>query len=134
MVWGYDLALKSSPAGTPGMIIEPAYRKLGWHASDTHGITLTDCRVPSANMLGPRGSGLRNFLTILGMTLLFATDSHHLVIAALNESYRYNDRGQLVPILGKIQSILAEDSPNIWLVSGAVMKSPSAPSFRLPAL
>jgi alkylation response protein AidB-like acyl-CoA dehydrogenase len=53
------------PAGTPGMIIEPAYRKLGWHASDTHGITLAGCRVPVANMLGPRGSGLRNFLAIL---------------------------------------------------------------------
>ncbi len=53
------------PAGTPGMIIEPPYRKLGWHASDTHGITLHECRVPGANMLGPRGSGLRNFLAIL---------------------------------------------------------------------
>ena len=53
------------PAGTPGMTIEPAYRKLGWHASDTHGITLADCRVPADNMLGPRGSGLRNFLAIL---------------------------------------------------------------------
>ena len=53
------------PAGTPGLIIEPAYDKLGWHASDTHGITLADCRVPAHNMLGPRGSGLRNFLTIL---------------------------------------------------------------------
>jgi flagellar biosynthesis protein FliR len=29
-----------------------------------------------------------NFLTILGVTLLFATDSHHLVIAALDESYK----------------------------------------------
>ena len=53
------------PAGTPGMIIEPAYDKLGWHASDTHGITLVDCRVPAANMLGPRGTGFRNFLAIL---------------------------------------------------------------------
>ena len=53
------------PAGTPGLIIEPAYAKLGWHASDTHGITLVDCRVPAANMLGPRGSGFRNFLAIL---------------------------------------------------------------------
>ncbi len=53
------------PAGTPGMIIEPAYRKLGWHASDTHGITLDDCRVPADHMLGAQGSGLRNFLTIL---------------------------------------------------------------------
>lgn len=53
------------PAGTPGLIIEPAYRKLGWHASDTHGITLDGCRVPGVNMLGARGSGLRNFLAIL---------------------------------------------------------------------
>jgi alkylation response protein AidB-like acyl-CoA dehydrogenase len=53
------------PAGTPGLIIEPAYRKLGWHASDTHGITLADCRIPATNMLGARGSGLRNFLSIL---------------------------------------------------------------------
>ena len=36
------------PAGTPGFIVEPAYHKLGWHASDTHGITLDDCRVPEA--------------------------------------------------------------------------------------
>ncbi|MBI5090802.1 MAG: acyl-CoA dehydrogenase family protein [Actinobacteria bacterium] len=53
------------PAGTPGLIVEPAYRKLGWHASDTHGLTLSGCRVPAANMLGEPGSGLRNFLAIL---------------------------------------------------------------------
>ncbi len=53
------------PNGTPGLIIEPAYNKLGWHASDTHGITLADCRVPAANMLGARGTGFRNFLKIL---------------------------------------------------------------------
>ena len=53
------------PAGTPGLIVEPAYDKLGWHASDTHGVTLVDCRVPSANLLGARGKGFRNFLTIL---------------------------------------------------------------------
>jgi short/branched chain acyl-CoA dehydrogenase len=40
-------------------------RKLGWHASDTHGITLADCRMPAGNMLGAQGSGLRNFLAIL---------------------------------------------------------------------
>ncbi len=53
------------PSGTPGLIVEPAYRKLGWHASDTHGLTLQDCRIPAENMLGPQGSGLRNFLAIL---------------------------------------------------------------------
>ena len=53
------------PAGTPGLIVEPAYRKLGWHASDTHGLVLQDCRVPNENLLGQQGGGLRNFLAIL---------------------------------------------------------------------
>jgi alkylation response protein AidB-like acyl-CoA dehydrogenase len=53
------------PAGTPGFVVEPAYHKLGWHASDTHGITLDDCRVPDRNLLGKPGHGFRNFLEIL---------------------------------------------------------------------
>jgi len=53
------------PAGTPGMVIEPAYDKLGWHASDTHGITFVDCRIPAENLLGEPGKGFRNFLSIL---------------------------------------------------------------------
>jgi short/branched chain acyl-CoA dehydrogenase len=52
-------------AGTPGLVVEPAYDKLGWHASDTHGLILDGCRVPDANLLGAPGSGLRNFLSIL---------------------------------------------------------------------
>jgi short/branched chain acyl-CoA dehydrogenase len=53
------------PAGTPGFIVEPAYDKLGWHISDTHGITFDDCRVPEANLLGARGDGYRQFLAVL---------------------------------------------------------------------
>jgi flagellar biosynthetic protein FliR len=46
---------------------------------------------------GQQGLLIGNFLTILGMTLLFATDSHHLVIAAINESYRIFSPGELMP-------------------------------------
>jgi len=52
-------------AGTEGMLIEPAYRKMGWHASDTHGIVLDNCVVPDSHLLGAPGAGLRNFLSIL---------------------------------------------------------------------
>ncbi len=45
---------------------------------------------------GQQGALLGNFLTILGLTLLFATDTHHLVIAALNESYRIFAPGELI--------------------------------------
>src|SRR5690349_25170262 len=36
---------------------------------------------------GQQGVLVGNFLTMLGVTMLFATDSHHLVIAALSDSY-----------------------------------------------
>ena len=52
-------------SGTPGLIVEPAYHKLGWHASDTHGLSLNDCRVPAGHLLGAPGAGFRNFLSIL---------------------------------------------------------------------
>jgi flagellar biosynthesis protein FliR len=46
---------------------------------------------------GQQGVLIGNFLTMLGVTLLFATDSHFLVIAALNDSYAIFSPGQLVP-------------------------------------
>ena len=36
---------------------------------------------------GQQGMIVGNFLGVLGVTLIFATDLHHLVIAALNDSY-----------------------------------------------
>jgi short/branched chain acyl-CoA dehydrogenase len=63
------------PAGTPGLTVEPAYDKLGWHASDTHGLVLDDCRVPAENLLGERGRGFHQLLATL--------DDGRIAIAAL---------------------------------------------------
>ena len=63
------------PAGTPGFTAEPAYDKLGWHASDTHPLTLADVRVPADNLLGERGRGFAQFLATL--------DDGRVAIAAL---------------------------------------------------
>ncbi|MCU1448957.1 MAG: Isovaleryl-CoA dehydrogenase [Acidimicrobiales bacterium] len=63
------------PAGTPGLVVEPPYRKMGWHASDTHGLVFDGCRVPADNLLGDRGRGFHNFLAIL--------DDGRVAIAAL---------------------------------------------------
>jgi flagellar biosynthesis protein FliR len=43
---------------------------------------------------GQQGLLIGNFLTMLGITLLFATDSHYLVIAALNDSYAIFSPGE----------------------------------------
>ncbi|MGH3423621.1 MAG: acyl-CoA dehydrogenase family protein, partial [Nocardioidaceae bacterium] len=63
------------PSGTPGFVAEPAYDKLGWHASDTHPLTFTDARVPESNLLGERGRGFAQFLATL--------DDGRVAIAAL---------------------------------------------------
>ena len=46
---------------------------------------------------GEQGAMIGNFLTLLGLTLLFATDMHHLVIAALSDSYKIFAPGELMP-------------------------------------
>jgi flagellar biosynthesis protein FliR len=46
---------------------------------------------------GQQGVLIGNFLTLLGVTMLFATDSHYLVISALNDSYAIFSPGELVP-------------------------------------
>ena len=53
------------PSGTPGFEVAPAYDKLGWHISDTHGLSFADARVPAGNLLGRRGSGFKQFLKTL---------------------------------------------------------------------
>lgn len=63
------------PSGTPGFTVEPAYDKLGWHASDTHPLTFTRARVPADHLLGDRGRGFAQFLAIL--------DDGRVAIAAL---------------------------------------------------
>jgi short-chain 2-methylacyl-CoA dehydrogenase len=63
------------PSGTPGFIVEPAYDKLGWHASDTHPLTFEGCRVPADHLLGQRGKGYAQFLATL--------DDGRIAIAAL---------------------------------------------------
>jgi butyryl-CoA dehydrogenase len=63
------------PNGSRGFLIGPSYAKLGWHASDTHPLTFSDVRVPEDHLLGDRGRGYQQFLSIL--------DQGRVAIAAL---------------------------------------------------
>jgi butyryl-CoA dehydrogenase len=78
------------PAGTPGYSVLPAYRKLGWHSSDTHPLAFDDCVVPEANLLGSRGGGYQQFLkTLTGGRIAIAALSVGLAQACLDASLRY---------------------------------------------
>ena len=64
------------PSGTPGFTVSKKYSKVGWSASDTRELSFVDCRVPEANLLGVRGRGYAQFLSIL--------DDGRVAIAALS--------------------------------------------------
>ena len=64
------------PAGAAGLTVGAPYRKVGWRASDTHPLHFDDCRLPADSLLGERGAGLRQFLSIL--------DEGRVAIAALS--------------------------------------------------
>ncbi|QUD81625.1 acyl-CoA dehydrogenase family protein [Gordonia polyisoprenivorans] len=95
------------PSGTAGFVAEPAYNKVGWNASDTHPLTFTDVRVPKENLLGERGRGYANFLSIL--------DEGRIAIAALatgvaqgcvDESVKYaKERQSFGKPIGEYQSV-----------------------------
>ena len=56
---------------------------------------------------GEQGMIVGNFLTLLGITLLFATDMHHLVIAAVNDSYTLFEPGEL-PSTGDAAALITK--------------------------
>jgi flagellar biosynthesis protein FliR len=55
--------------------------------------------------MGQQGVILGNFLTVLGITLIFATDLHHFTIAALHNSYALFHPGE-VPFAGDIAALV----------------------------
>jgi flagellar biosynthetic protein FliR len=50
------------------------------------GLSLAQAADP--NQAGVQGAVVGNFLTLLGVTLIFATDLHHLALSAIVESYK----------------------------------------------
>jgi short-chain 2-methylacyl-CoA dehydrogenase len=95
------------PTDTQGFQVGKAYRKMGWHHSDTRELAFNDCRVPEANLLGERGEGYKNFLKIL--------DDGRIAIAALavglaqgcvDESIKYSsERNAFGKAIGSFQAI-----------------------------
>jgi alkylation response protein AidB-like acyl-CoA dehydrogenase len=95
------------PTDTPGFTAEKAYNKVGWNASDTHPLTLTNVMVPETNLLGEEGRGYANFLSIL--------DEGRIAIAAVgtgaaqgcvDQAVKYaKERSAFGQNIGKYQAI-----------------------------
>ncbi|MCW2526231.1 MAG: acyl-CoA dehydrogenase [Pseudonocardiales bacterium] len=120
------------PSGTPGFSVQPAYDKLGWHISDTHGLSFDDARVPHENLLGQLGHGFSQFLAILddGRIAISAL-AVGLAQACLDECLRYAKERQTfgVPI-GSRQGIAFQISDLAVAVEAARLLTYKAAALK----
>jgi butyryl-CoA dehydrogenase len=95
------------PQDAPGFTRSKKYRKMGWRASDTRELVFTDCEISEENILGARGDGLKNFLTILdGGRISVAALSVGLARGAYDESVKYaKERHAFGKPISKFQAI-----------------------------
>jgi butyryl-CoA dehydrogenase len=95
------------PQDTPGFTRSKKYRKMGWKASDTRELSFVDATISEDCLLGPRGRGLKQFLTILdGGRISVAALSIGLAMGAYDEALAYaKDRHQFGQAISKFQAI-----------------------------
>jgi alkylation response protein AidB-like acyl-CoA dehydrogenase len=75
---------------TPGLIINPKEKKMGWCASDTRQIFFEDMAVPTKNMLGTPGIGFKTFLkTLTGGRISIAALSVGTALGAYERALKY---------------------------------------------
>ena len=96
--------------GTDGYEQAEPYRKMGWNASDTRPLTFTDCRVPAENLLGGRGEGFKQFLTVLDIGRIgVAAMGVGLAQGALDQALAYaKERRAFGKPISKFQTIQAK--------------------------
>ncbi len=130
------------PNGTPGYEQGEPYRKMGWNASDTRPLTFSDCRVPEANLLGPRGAGFKQFLHILDIGRIgVAAMGVGLAQGALDEALKYAKErrafgrpiAKFQAIQGKLADMATEIAAARLLVYKAAREKDAGRNFTLTA-
>ena len=127
------------PTDTPGFEVERMEQKMGLRASDTCAISLINCRIPKANMLGPRGKGLALALSGLeGGRLGIAAQALGIARAAFEAALIYSrERVQFGKPIAEHQSIanmLADMHTQINAARHMILYAARLRSAGLPCL
>jgi len=95
------------PTDNPGFVVDRREHKMGIKASDTCAVTLSDCHIPEAHLLGPRGKGLSIALSNLeGGRIGIAAQALGIARAAFEAALGYSrERIQFGTPIGEHQSI-----------------------------
>ncbi|MBN2501576.1 MAG: acyl-CoA dehydrogenase family protein [Anaerolineales bacterium] len=132
------------PTATPGLHIAPAEKKMGLKGSPTHAVTYEDVRVPTNYLIGERGKGLQQTLTVLdGGRIMIAALAVGLAQAALDASLDYAKErqafGQPIADYQAIQWMLADAATEIhaarlMIYQAAYLKETGQPFSKAAAM
>lgn len=127
------------PTDTPGFVVDRTEHKMGIRASDTCSVSLVECRIPQANLLGPRGKGLSIALSNLeGGRIGIAAQALGIARAAFEAALAYaRDRIQFgKPIIEhqSIANLLADMHTQLNATRLLVLHAARLKSAGLPCL
>lgn len=135
------------PKDTPGFTRSQNLEKIGWNHADTRNLFFEDVRVPKENLIGTRGGGFKQFLTVLNIArITIGATALGLCQQCLNESLKYSKEriqfGRPISKFQLVQAKLAEMATEIeaarqmmhytaWLVQSGKRFVKEASMFKL---
>ena len=129
--------------GTPGFSSGKPYRKLGLHASDTAELIFEDARIPAGNLMGERGAGFAQAMTVLeGGRIAMAAMGVGIAQAAIDQAVRYMKQrsafGKTLAEFNGLQGMIADLATEVevarWLtLRAAYLKDTGRPALHAAA-
>jgi len=132
-----ELSMLLVPMDAKGVSVGQPYAKMGWRCSDTRPVSFDGVRIPAENLIGPRGNGLKQMLTMLdGGRIGVASNAIGLARACLDAARDYaNGRRQFGRPLSAFQATqfkLADMATNIELARLITHKAARLADAGLP--
>jgi len=130
--------------GMPGFSAGTPYKKLGLHASDTAELVFEDARVPAANLLGERGAGFVQAMTVLeGGRIAMAAMALGIAEAAVDQAVKYMKQrsafGKTLAEFNGLQGMLADlatevEVARLLTLRAAWLKDEGRPAMHAAAM
>jgi len=127
-----EISVVAAERGTPGFVVGDLEALCGMRANPVSSIRLHDCRIPSTNLLGKEGQGLKIGLAALDTGRMgIAAQSTGISQGALDETLRYaRQRRQFRVPIERHQAIQAMMADMATFVDASRLMTYRAAAFR----
>jgi alkylation response protein AidB-like acyl-CoA dehydrogenase len=125
--------------GAPGFTAGKPYRKLGLHASDTAELIFQDARIPAANLLGERGAGFVQAMTVLeGGRIAMAAMGVGIAQAAVDQAAAYMRQrtafGKALADFNGLQGMIADLATDVEVARLLTLRAAYLKDIGRPAM